>query len=413
METSDIALLLREAVSDFFAVEAILLDAETAGLVRLYGRFLSDSAEAYPLARERMKRLGYTPLFREEKGRHLIIALPGQPPSSQPNLKVAGILLALTIFSTLFAGMEEYDPARSFLLNLLSGLPFAATLLAILLAHEMGHYLVARRLGIPTTLPYFIPMPLSFLGTMGAFIQMKAPPQNRRHLLAVGLAGPLAGLVVAIPLLILGLSTAHIGPSPVDRPYFLEGNSLLYALLKMAVLGRFVPDCSLGTPETLPEIVRTALYGCPYGQGWDVMLSPVAFAAWAGLLVTGLNLIPAGTLDGGHVAYALLGKRAQYLTWGLIAALVLLGFLWNGWFIWAALIFLLGRRPAVPLDDVTRLKPYQVAAGIVVLIIFLLTFTPIPLTLIAPAGPPGDLVHTLGPLAGKAVPPVGLLLLGR
>ncbi len=379
---TDINLLLGEAVSDFFTVEAILLDAERAGLVRLYGRFLMDPADAYPLARERMQPLGYTPLFREEKGRHLILALPGQPPSSHPNLRVAGILLALTIFSTLFAGME-YDPGRPFLLNLLSGLPFAATLLAILLAHEMGHYLVARRLGIPTTLPYFIPMPLGFLGTMGAFIQMKAPPQNRRHLLAVGLAGPLAGLIVALPLLILGLSTAHIGPSPVGRPYILEGNSLLYALLKVAVLGRFVPDCSLGATETLPEIVRAALYGCPYGQGWDVMLGPVAFAAWAGLLVTGLNLIPAGTLDGGHVAYALLGKRARHLTWGLIAALLLLGILWNGWFIWAALIFLLGRRPAIPLDDVTRLKPYQVAAGIFMLLLFLLTFTPIPLLLIS------------------------------
>ncbi len=382
-ETSDVTVLLREAVSDFFVVEAVLLDAERAGLVRLYGRFTDDPAESYPLARERMQPLGYTPLFREEKGRHLILALPGRPPSSRPNLKVAGILLALTVFSTLFAGMQ-YDPDRPFLLNLLSGWPFAATLLAILLAHEMGHYLVARRLGIPTTLPYFIPMPMNLLGTMGAFIQMKAPPQNRRHLLAVGLAGPLAGLVVAIPLLILGLSTAHIGPSPVGQPYVLEGNSLLYALLKVAVLGRFVPDCSLGTTETFPEIVRTALYGCPYGRGWDVMLGPVAFAAWAGLLVTGLNLIPAGTLDGGHVAYALLGKRAQYLTWGLIVALLLLGFLWNGWFIWAALIFLLGRRPAVPLDDVTRLKPYQVVVGILMLVLFLLTFTPIPLLFIAP-----------------------------
>ncbi len=383
LETSDVTVWLREAVSDFFAVEAILLDAERAGLVRLYGRFLGDPADAYPLVQARMKPLAYTPLFREEKGRHLILALPGRPPSSRPNPKVAGILLALTVLSTLFAGME-YDPDRPFLLNLLSGVPFAATLLAILLAHEMGHYLVAQRLGIPTTLPYFIPMPLSFLGTMGAFIQMKAPPQNRRHLLAVGLAGPLAGLLVAVPLLMLGLSAAPIEPSPVGRPYILEGNSLLYALLKVAVLGRFVPDCSPGARETFPEIVRTALYGCPYGRGWDVMLGPVAFAAWAGLLVTGLNLIPAGTLDGGHVAYALLGKRARYLTWGLIAALLLLGILWNGWFIWAALIFLLGRRPAVPLDDVTQLKPSQVAAGIFVLVLFLLTFTPIPLLLIAP-----------------------------
>jgi membrane-associated protease RseP (regulator of RpoE activity) len=382
---------LQRAVADLFALEAVLLDPHQVGAVHLYGHFLADSAEAYSIVSQRFRSLGYTPVFREEKGRQVITALPGQLPTSRPNLRLAGILLAVTVASTLFAGME-WRAGRPLLENILSGLPFAVTLLAILLAHEMGHYLVSRRLGIPTTLPYFIPMPISPLGTMGAFIQMKAPPQNRRHLLAVGLAGPVAGLIVALPLLIAGLSMAQteksidfcrriqqeVGPDQ-QGIYIMEGNSILYSLAKAARFGYFVPDCAPGSPKTPLDILSAAVTGCPPCTGEDVTIPAVAFAAWAGILVTGLNLIPAGTLDGGHVAYALLGKKARYLTWGLIGAMVLLGFLWTGWFLWAGLIALVGRRPAVPLDDVTRLKPWQVVVAGLVMVLFLLTFSPIPM----------------------------------
>ena len=381
LSTPALTTALYEAVAGFFTIGEVVYDREQAGLVRLYGHFVGDTTESYPVIRQRFSLLGYTPLFRQEQDRQVILAVPGKLPGDQPpNVRLAVILLIVTVLSTIVVGMD-WQPERPILENVLTGLPFALTLIPILLAHELGHYFVARRLGVPVTLPYFIPMPFSPLGTMGAFIRLKEPPQNRRQLLMVGMAGPLAGLVLAIPVLIVGLALSKIQSSPVGEPYLLEGNSLLYALIKTIFFGGFVPNCGQG-PVTLAELVRTALRGCPPGSGVDVFLHPAAFAGWAGLMVTGLNLIPAGTLDGGHVAYALLGEQARHLTWALIAGMVLLGFLWNGWWLWAGLIAIIGRRPAVPLDDVTRLERWQVIAGGVMLVIFLLAFSPVPMAVI-------------------------------
>jgi len=243
--------------------------------------------------------------------------------------------------------------------NLLDGWPFAASLLAILVAHEFGHYLMARHLGSPTSLPYFIPMPLGPFGTLGAFIRMSIPPRNRRHLLMIGAAGPLAGLVLAVPILWLGLSMSHVLPQPASN-YMLEGNSLLYAGLKLAMFGKWLP-----------------------GGGEDVFIHQIAFAGWAGLLVTGLNLIPAGQLDGGHIVYALLGPRgARVATWIVLAALAGLSFLWTGWILWLVLVFVFGRFQDMPLDAITELRRSQRLLAAAMLIVFLLVFTPIPLTIV-------------------------------
>jgi len=382
---TDITYLLQEAVAGLFQVESVELDARQPGAIHLRGRFLVESDQAYPQVFRRFQELGYTPFFRDDGARgQRITAMPGRLPTARPNWRLPLALFLATVLSTLFAGME-WLPQRPLWQNLLSGVPFAAGLLTILLAHEMGHYLVGRRLGVPVSLPHFIPFPLPPLGTMGAFIQMKAPPQNRRHLLAVGIAGPLSGLLFAIPLLLLGLSRSSVQPLPME-PSLMEGNSILYGLLKISLFGRFLPDCSPGSLRGALEIVRTALYGCLPGRGEDVFLGPLAFAGWAGLLVTGLNLIPAGQLDGGHIAYALLGRYARYLTQAIIVVLVLLAvvFRWWGWLLWAGLIFLFGRRQALPLDDVTRLKPWQMLLACLMMGIFVLTFVPVPFRVIAP-----------------------------
>ena len=170
------------------------------------------------------------------------------------------------------------------------GVAFAATLMAILVCHEMGHYVVARRHGIDVSPPYFIPLPPQIsLGTLGAIIKMRAPIRDRNQLIDVGAAGPLAGLVVAIPALIIGLSLSEVGP--IQPGGLQEGNSLLYGVIKLTLFGQWLPS-----------------------GGVDVQLHPMAFAAWVGLLITMINLIPIGQLDGGHVMRAGLGDRHEQLS---------------------------------------------------------------------------------------------------
>jgi len=351
----EISYRLRAAVADVFEVHDVAV-SHPEGAVRLRGRLLTESSRAYELVAPRFRRLGYTAFFRRQKGLDVILAMPGIIRASPSRVWINALLFLATVASTIYVGAGMVEPGQS--PSLASGLQFAGSLLTILLAHELGHYFVARHYGVAVSLPYFIPMP-NLLGTMGAFIRMKAPPTNRRVMLAIGAAGPLAGFVLAVPILILGLLLSKVGPIPVGEPVLMEGNSLLYAALKILMFGRFLPK-----------------------DGIDVFLHPIAFAGWAGLMVTGLNLIPAGQLDGGHVAYALLGERARYLTWGIIAALIALGFLWNGWFLWAGLIYLFGRRHARPFDDITDLDGPHRALAILVLIVFALTFCPIPMSIV-------------------------------
>jgi len=347
------------AASGVMAVSDITAGAPPGNSIRLRGRLLMLPDAAYSLVAERMRPLGRTPILRsaEDSDDQEILALPMTFGQARPRVWLALSLFALTVISCLFAGAQMVEGATAINWNLLDGLPFAASLMAILTAHEFGHYLTARRLGSPTSLPYFIPMPVGPFGTLGAFITMGVPPRNRRHLLAIGAAGPAAGLVLALPILWLGLNLSHVEPIPAAGGYSTLGNSLLMTALTLLKFGRLLP-----------------------AGGEDVFLHQVAFAGWAGLLVTALNLIPAGQLDGGHIMYALLGRKgAHIVTWLVIVALAVLSFKWTGWLLWLALVLVFGRQQDMPLDDLTELTVGQRAVAAAMLVVFVLVFVPVPM----------------------------------
>ncbi|MCB9154282.1 MAG: site-2 protease family protein [Caldilineae bacterium] len=330
--------------------------------VRLRGHLSIASTQAFDWLVDHFQPLGYTPILRKDADgeRDVVLAMPGMFSPARQRIGVAAVLFAATVLSCIYVGAQLSADTYTTRINLLDGVPYAVSLLAILLAHELGHYVVGRRLRAPLSLPYFLPLPVPPLGTLGAVITMSGPVRNRRHLLAIAAAGPLAGLAVAIPVLLIGLSMSSVQPLPTTGQYMAEGNSLIYAALKFIVFGQLLPS-----------------------NGIDVVISPIAFAGWAGILVTGLNLIPAGQLDGGHIVYALVGARvARYVLWAVLAALAVLSIFWQGWLIWIVLIFLFGRTRLAPLDEVTELTPRQKVFAAAMLVLFLLVFTPVPMAVV-------------------------------
>jgi Zn-dependent protease len=263
------------------------------------------------------------------------------------------------------AEIAQTDPAaaRSILDNLFRelwrGMPYGGAIMLILGAHEAGHYIMIRRHGVASTLPYFIPMPfieINPFGIFGAAIGLKGPIRNRKHLLDIGVAGPLAGMIFAIPILLIGLATSPI-IVPTGGP--VEGNSVLYAMAKLVVFGQFLPN-----PEA------------------DVLVNQLAWAGWTGLFVTSLNLLPLGQLDGGHVLYALFGDYARRFFMPLIATVVfLLLFVSSLWAILLVLLLLVGRYYAVPLDTITRLDKRRRWVAISAILLFVATFVPNPLSM--------------------------------
>jgi membrane-associated protease RseP (regulator of RpoE activity) len=221
----------------------------------------------------------------------------------------------------------------------------------------------------------------------------------------VGAAGPLVGFFLAVPILILGLTLSTVEPMAAPQAgamVFLEGNSLLYLLLKFVVFGQILPGS--GAPATvvaaLGEAGAALLGRYPIDRGFDVFIHPVALAGWAGLLVTALNLLPVGQLDGGHVLYSLVGQRAKLLTWPIIGLLLVMGVLfWQGWLLWAGLIFFFGQSHPDPLDDVTRLDTSRKIVAVAVLLVFLLTFSVVPMRVVMGDAPGLDPGQSAGLLA--------------
>jgi len=281
---------------------------------------------------------------------------------------VHGVLFLATLATTTLVGGLSFAelPPEAATLGLLrvlvhpallkAGLQFSLPLMTILLAHEMGHFIACRRHRLDATLPFFLPVPFG-IGTFGAFIKIRTPLANKRELFDVGASGPIAGFIAAVPILIAGIALSHsttVTPPP---------GSMLF-----------------GEPLAF-QIVARAIHGA-LPAGADLLLHPTGFAAWFGLLVTALNLLPFGQLDGGHVVYALFGRWQRRVAWPLLGVLVALGFRWTGWWIWAVIALVMGpRHPWIPGEE-EPLDRRRLILGIACIILFVLCLTPEPVRLL-------------------------------
>jgi len=260
-------------------------------------------------------------------------------------------------YAELFSQDPDMVPDPGMILNpeiVVLSLIYTVVLLGILLGHELGHFLACQHYRIDATLPYFIPAP-TLIGTMGAFIKIRSPITKKRQLFDIGIAGPLTSFILSLPAIVLGLFLSKAVPSFPDEESILFGDPLIFKWVGSLFFK--------GTPES-----------------FDIVPHPIAFAGWVGILVTALNLFPVGQLDGGHVVYALFGKKSLKLAPYIIGIFVVLGiFFWIGWFVWALLIYFLGLKHPHILDEDIPLSPNRKLLSALVLIIFIVSFTPEPI----------------------------------
>jgi len=325
------------------------------------GRLLMQPATAVTELVGRFRPFGYTPFLQAGQGLTWVRALPfvDVVMPSKPRTNI--VLFLLTVLSTIVAGSQAFFAFNPFVEphRLLEGVPFAFTLLAILGTHEFGHYFTARAYGASVSLPYFIPAPPPLLfGTLGAIIRMRSPARDRNSLFDIAAAGPLAGLVVALPALWIGLGWSKVAAVP-------SGGSVSFG---DSLLLRFMTWLAFG----------------PLPPGHDVFVHPVALAGWVGLFVTALNLIPVGQLDGGRIAYALFGARHRQISIATFLGLLALGAVTGAgnWFVWAfLLLFVMGFHHQPPLDDLSPLSPGRYAVGFLCLLLLILLIPPVPIAI--------------------------------
>jgi membrane-associated protease RseP (regulator of RpoE activity) len=288
------------------------------------------------------------------------------------------LLLVLTIGTTTLVGAYHYlgflsdystGPNRALALSFpqffLRGFWYSGTVLAILGCHELGHYLTCRYYDVDASLPFFLPFPPglpipSIFGTFGAFIRIREQIPTKRMLFDIGIAGPIAGFLVAVPALFIGVSLSHVARVPPDFVGVNLGEPLLYKLASKLLWG------------TIPD-------------GYSLNMHPIAFAAWFGLLATALNLCPVGQLDGGHISYAVLGRRSTYVTFGALVVAIVLAFFYSSWIVWTALMLLMlyvfgPRHPSV-FDEHVPLDRTRLILALVAVAMFVLCFMPAPLEL--------------------------------
>jgi membrane-associated protease RseP (regulator of RpoE activity) len=351
VDEADPALLesLQRRVEEGFLVQEVLQGEGKALAFRVETK--GGQEEAFSRVLRSFEETDYYPLYRESGGerRILIAQRQGKDRHLRPLFHL--LLFAATLLTTTLAGYLFWTDG-----DLRGSLLFALSLMAILGFHELGHALAARRRGIRATLPFFLPAPPPIpFGTFGAVIFMNSPIPNRKSLLDVGMAGPLAGFFVALPILFLGIRLSHAVPleQVLEESEFLLGPNLLFYVLARATFRDF---------EFLD-------------------LHPLAISGWIGLFVTALNLLPMGQLDGGHILRGLAPRRARKVSWG-VALLLLAGglFLWPGWIFWVFLVYLLTRmdHPG-PLDDVSGIDRRRKLLVLLVLLVLLLSFIPVPI----------------------------------
>jgi membrane-associated protease RseP (regulator of RpoE activity) len=274
------------------------------------------------------------------------------------------VLFLLTVVSTLIVGADHFASFSADFGNspinppvglsgvafFLNGLWYSASILAILGAHEFGHYFACKYYGVDASLPYFLPAPLPLTGTLGAFIRIRQIIPSKRELFDIGIAGPIAGFIVAVPVLLVGMGLSRVTELPSDTRGFVE----------------------LGEP---------LLFRAP--DGYSVNMHPMAFAAWFGLLATALNLFPIGQLDGGHISYAVLGRKSTLLTLATVGALIGLTFVSTSWLVWTVLTVVMlitfGPRHPRTVDEDIPLDKSRLWLAFFALVMFIVCFTPAPI----------------------------------
>jgi membrane-associated protease RseP (regulator of RpoE activity) len=289
------------------------------------------------------------PKFQDRRWRHLVLFL-------------------LTVLTTTYVGSLHYASfVTDFSVSALSldwpallirGFWYSGTILAILGCHELGHYFACRYYDVDASLPFFLPFPLVLTGTLGAFIRIREPIPSKRMLFDIGIAGPIAGFIVAVPALVIGLALSRVVIFPAGMDGFSLGEPLLF---------RAVSWLMWGTPP----------------EGYTINLHPVAFAAWFGMLATALNLFPIGQLDGGHISYAVLGRRSSHVTLAMVVCAVALTWFSTSWVVWTVLmigmLLAFGRHHPQTIDEDVPLDPVRKWLALFALVMFVLCFTPAPI----------------------------------
>lgn len=345
--------LLRARAADVLDIAGAETDAR-GQTVQFSGRLRVTSEDAFARLKRLFAEVGFFPLLRDgpSAGENVVVAVRGPLGASITNRAwLNAVMFALTLVTVTAGGgstlaMMLGDDRPEWQAVLANGVPFAIGLMLILGAHEFGHYLQARRHGLPATLPFFIPMPFG-LGTLGAFVQMRGAVENKRALFDVAVGGPIAGLLIAIPLFIA-------------------------AIIEPALGGQPLPDTRSLLAEGLITLFR------PEATSLGIAMTPLLFAARIGLVLTAMNLLPLGQLDGGHIAYAALGRRRAYwLGWATLIALCGVALLTRStiWVVWIVFALASGAHQATPLDDVTPLDLRRNVAFLATTVLLISLFT--------------------------------------